>query len=325
MSFTSHKDLVVGHIHLAYNWSYADAAARTAATGFVAGDVGKIARQVDTNTLWMLTATTPTWVQVGGTGLTPATHASTHQVGGSDAFTGIVPASAFAPSGLTGAVAASRYVGATASGAPTAGTFAVGDYVLDQTGKLWVCTAAGTPGTWTQVGAGASGAWTVIADTVLAAVAASVTFSSIPATYRHLAIIWSSRNDTGASTVLLRCNGDTTANYDGVIIDVFGTTTAVVTTAAGTSIRVGSMASPTGGWSGGVIELFDYASTATGRDKTALARASRKDSNASPDIYLEHTSGWWRTTATAITSLTLLPGANNFAINSKFTLYGISA
>lgn len=55
-------------------------------------------------------------------------------------------------SGITGATAASRYVGATTSGAPTTGTFAVGDFVIDQTGKVWVCTTAGTPGTWTGVG-----------------------------------------------------------------------------------------------------------------------------------------------------------------------------
>lgn len=92
------------------------------------------------------------WESVEAGASAPAAHASTHQSGGSDAFTGIVPGSAFAPAGLTGATAASRYVGATASGAPASGTFAVGDYVLDQTGKVWVCTAAGTPGTWTQVG-----------------------------------------------------------------------------------------------------------------------------------------------------------------------------
>ncbi|HEV2375856.1 MAG TPA: hypothetical protein VGS19_27275 [Streptosporangiaceae bacterium] len=57
----------------------------------------------------------------------------------------------FAPTGLTGATAASRYVGATASGAPASGTFAVGDHVIDQTGYLWVCTVAGTPGTWVRV------------------------------------------------------------------------------------------------------------------------------------------------------------------------------
>ena len=55
---------------------------------------------------------------------------------------------AIGATGLPGATAASRHAGATASGAPTTGTFAVGDYVVDQTGAMWVCTVAGTPGTW---------------------------------------------------------------------------------------------------------------------------------------------------------------------------------
>ena len=59
---------------------------------------------------------------------------------------------AIGATGLPGATAASRHAGATASGAPTTGTFAVGDYVVDQTGKFWVCTTAGTPGTWGSVG-----------------------------------------------------------------------------------------------------------------------------------------------------------------------------
>jgi hypothetical protein len=45
-------------------WAYATAAARTAATGFVAADVGKIAYQVDTQAYYTLTATTPTWASV---------------------------------------------------------------------------------------------------------------------------------------------------------------------------------------------------------------------------------------------------------------------
>lgn len=57
------------------------------------------------------------------------------------------------PIGLTGATAATRYVGATASGAPASGTFAVGDFVIDQSGKVYVCSVAGTSGTWAQVGA----------------------------------------------------------------------------------------------------------------------------------------------------------------------------
>jgi hypothetical protein len=59
----------------------------------------------------------------------------------------------FAASGLTGATQASRYVGATASGALGSGTFAVGDFVIDQTGKVWVCTVAGSPGTFVAAGA----------------------------------------------------------------------------------------------------------------------------------------------------------------------------
>ncbi len=58
----------------------------------------------------------------------------------------------FAPSGLTGATAASRYAGATTSGSPSSGTFDLGDFVIDQSGKVWICTTAGTPGTWTQAG-----------------------------------------------------------------------------------------------------------------------------------------------------------------------------
>lgn len=56
--------------------------------------------------------------------------------------------------GLTGATSASRYVGATASGAPASGTFLVGDFVVDQTGQMWVCTVAGSPGTWAAPGSG---------------------------------------------------------------------------------------------------------------------------------------------------------------------------
>ena len=63
-------------------------------------------------------------------------------------FTGEVVAPDFKVSGLTGATAATRYVGGTTNGAPTSGTFAVGDFIVDQTATIWVCTTAGTPGTW---------------------------------------------------------------------------------------------------------------------------------------------------------------------------------
>lgn len=60
------------------------------------------------------------------------------------------------PGGLTGSVAAARFVGGTASGAPTTGAHLVGDFVIEQTGKVYICTVAGTPGTWVQAGSGPS-------------------------------------------------------------------------------------------------------------------------------------------------------------------------
>jgi len=64
MSF--HDLETAGSIHVPYNWEYANAAARTGASGFVSDDLGKLARQTDDNSLWMLTAVTPTWISVGG-------------------------------------------------------------------------------------------------------------------------------------------------------------------------------------------------------------------------------------------------------------------
>jgi len=68
MSTSIHKDLLVAEIHQPFSYEYADAAARTGASGFVSGDIGKFARQLDDDSMWMLTAVTPTWKRVDGTG-----------------------------------------------------------------------------------------------------------------------------------------------------------------------------------------------------------------------------------------------------------------
>ena len=67
-------------------------------------------------------------------------------------FTGEVVVPDLKITGLTGATAGtSRLVGTTTAGPPTTGTFAVGDLVIDQTATIWVCTVAGTPGTWSNI------------------------------------------------------------------------------------------------------------------------------------------------------------------------------
>ena len=56
--------------------------------------------------------------------------------------------------GLPGAQIATRYVGAVSGTYPSTGTFLLGDHVIDITGSIWICTTAGTPGTWAQAGGG---------------------------------------------------------------------------------------------------------------------------------------------------------------------------
>lgn len=70
-----HALLTIGDgIHVPYAWTYASASSREGATGFVSSDVGKLARQIDDNSLWMLVAVTPTWVSLGGGGETCASN-----------------------------------------------------------------------------------------------------------------------------------------------------------------------------------------------------------------------------------------------------------
>lgn len=61
-----HSKASLGARHPIHNWEYADATARTTAGGFVPDDIGKVAKQLDDDTLWQLTATTPTWKALGG-------------------------------------------------------------------------------------------------------------------------------------------------------------------------------------------------------------------------------------------------------------------
>lgn len=65
MTIIYHASLTGTNIHRPYAWEYADETARLAAAGFAAGDVGKLARQLDDDSFWLLTAVTPTWAAVG--------------------------------------------------------------------------------------------------------------------------------------------------------------------------------------------------------------------------------------------------------------------
>lgn len=99
------------------------------AASAVATTTGDLLYASGPNALARLAVGTPNQALMGGT--TPGWQ-------GSPVFSGPV-----STQGLTGATAASRYVGATASGPPTSGSFTVGDFVIDQTGVVWIFTSSG--------------------------------------------------------------------------------------------------------------------------------------------------------------------------------------
>lgn len=107
---------------------------------------------------WSYDSTTPAiWTCVS-----PGTPGTWEGSDSSPVLSGIVTALGFASTGLTGAVTPTRYVGGTATSHPASGTFAVGDFVVTADGVVWICTLAGTPGTWANAaGSNASASGTV--------------------------------------------------------------------------------------------------------------------------------------------------------------------
>jgi hypothetical protein len=102
-------------------------------------------------------------------------------------------------SGLTGATSPSRHVGATASGAPASGSFLVGDFVIDLTGKIWVCSTTGTVGSgaaFTLAGYAQPGGMLVTADTAAALRIGSSATAFTQSTGPGLAITY---RDSGAN------------------------------------------------------------------------------------------------------------------------------
>jgi len=165
-----------------------------------------------------------------------------------------------------------------------------------------------------------------IAESVLGVVTASVTFSSIPGTYRHLMIVWAGRGDNATASVglIMQANTDTAANYDSELYQFHGSVSGpfVQETIATATPTIGDMcaASATANFAGGgVIEIHDYAGTTF--NKQATGRSAFKTANTTGNLNHEVEAWFWRSTA-AITSLKFFPSAGNFAAGTMLQLYG---
>lgn len=224
----------------------------------------------------------------------------------------IITGTALKSSGLTGATAASRHVGGTASGAPTSGTFLVGDFVIDQTGKVYVCTTAGTPGTWTQVGGG-SASITLIQRQTLASASAAVNFTSIPQTYKNLYMVITHNTSSSAVgdvfTTVVYPSHYRREYWNGATL----TTTAGSNTSSGQTLYVGNSQSR---MSISSVVWTNYTSSSS----NAVLVSSDSRDYASNTFALWWSWGW---TTGPITDIPITLSGNTWLAGSSFALYGV--
>jgi hypothetical protein len=155
--------------------------------------------------------------------------------------------------------------------------------------------------------------YTPLATVTLGSSASSVTFSSIPATYRDLVMVVNGITTTNAN-LDIRINGDTGSNYPEVLMSGDGSSTySEATTRTYLRLDYNGFIGTTAGHVS-IVQFMDY--SATDKHKTVLARGN----NASNGVVA--TAGRWTNTA-AVTSIALIN--TTFAAGMTVSLYGIVA
>jgi hypothetical protein len=172
-------------------------------------------------------------------------------------------------------------------------------------------------------GGGAAGfAFELISTAVGTGSSGVITFSAIPATYKHLQLRVTMRTDNAAATntASVTFNSDTAANYSS---HKFGSVNAsTVSSGLASQSNMALYTLPgntltTGAFSASVLEIVDYADT----NKYKTVRLMTGFSTLTPNEVSLH-SGSWRSTS-AVTSLTITAGTGSFLTASRFSLYGI--
>ena len=158
----------------------------------------------------------------------------------------------------------------------------------------------------------------------------SISFTSIPSTYKHLqvrGIARSTRADFAIDQLYTRFNSDTGSNYSWHWLSGNGSAASTDTGTSATSMNLGwfatnAAASVTNAFGGFVMDVLDYADT--NKYKTVrILTGNDLNGNGSPfSGTIVFASGLWRSTS-AITTISFDPSAADFAQYSSFALYGI--
>jgi len=149
----------------------------------------------------------------------------------------------------------------------------------------------------------------------LGSAASSVTFASIPQTYRDLVLVSSSKMTT-ASYSILNLNGNTSTVYSSVNMAGDGSSTDSGSVTQSKFYPNYRFNESTSEFMLSQIQFLDY--SATDKHKSALARANLAGS------VVNAWAGRWANND-EITSIAIAANSGNFAIGSTFSLYGIEA
>jgi hypothetical protein len=161
---------------------------------------------------------------------------------------------------------------------------------------------------------------------------ATITFSSIPSTYKHLQLRFSAKStDTSAATTYnyrLRFNGDTAANYARHSLASDGTTAVATGAASVTEIGPSYTPIPNSGtgltsmMGVGIVDIQDYTSTTKNKTVKVFTGTDLNRSTAPTGQVILH-SGLWFATPAAINSITFVVTTGFWTTDTVFSLYGI--
>jgi hypothetical protein len=151
----------------------------------------------------------------------------------------------------------------------------------------------------------------------------SATFSSIPATYKHLQIRGTGKFANGSvNTFVMRFNGDTAANYSQHEMWARANLAGVQSngSTSQTRMEMGYMFGGTSEPSPVIIDIWNAFNTAT--NKTVRAFNGTINNAGTSEQYIALKTGLWSNTS-AVNSITLTTASGVNFSNARFSLYGI--
>jgi hypothetical protein len=148
----------------------------------------------------------------------------------------------------------------------------------------------------------------------------SISFTSIPSTYKHLQVRWIARDTTSnLGYAFLRFNSDSGSNYSYHTLFGDGSSVGVDTGSSQTNAVAGLYGGTANIFAANVLDILDYADTNKYKTTRVL---DGFDVNGSGG-YVEFTSSGWRSTV-AVNELSIRAQAGKaFNQYSHFALYGI--